>query len=755
MSIIRQGSVIGASLHDASAASVAGVSASALDFAAADPFAGLPLKDENGSGTGTAAVGASGAQHIDGLLSGVRWNGAITYSDPDSALDYQASHPENFTNLSQLSATQLAMVHAVLNEATYTQLPGAYSYSVEGLTNLSVTYGASGSGNSTIRLVNTSDPGTAYAYYPSTGVWGGDVFFGPSGDFPTMGNYDAFTIIHEIGHALGLKHGHETNVYGALPFDTDSMEYSVMTYRSYVGSDAQFVYNETWGYAQTFMMYDIAALQYMYGADFNLNSGNTVYSWNPTSGESYVNGTLAIDPGANRIFQTVWDGNGIDTYDLSNYATNLSIDLNPGGYSTFSSAQRAYLGGGPNGGYARGNVFNALQYQNDARSLIENATGGSGDDSIVGNAAANVLQGGAGNDTLRGNGGNDSLYGGAGNDLLEGGSGVDYESGGDGNDVFEFHVGFTYPNTVDGGTGTDTFDFRAIGGGFSGTGIEISLASGYSDIGGTMALLNLENVRGSDSAEAIEGNNAANLLQGYGGNDTMGGGGGNDTLEGGNGNDVLGGGAGNDRHVGGNGDDTVFAGTGNDTAIGGGGNDSLVGGAGNDRFQGDAGNDTVLGGSGNDTALGGAGNDSLVGEAGSDSLQGQAGNDTLYGGAGKDLLQGGGGNDRFVFIAAGESPLGAACDVLQAGGGGTAFDGAGNAPGDRIDLSGIDANVTAAGNQAFIFGGTGKGHVWCVNSGNITSVFANVDNDAAAEFQLNIYDTGVLAGAYRAADFIL
>ena len=134
---------------------------------------------------------------------------------------------------------------------------------------------------------------------------------------------------------------------------------------------------------------------------------------------------LAIAPGGNRIFQTIWDGNGYDTYDLSNYSTNLDINLSPGSHSTFSTAQLAYLGGGPNGGYARGNVFNALQYHGDPRSLIEMAIGGSGDDRIVGNAAANTLIGNAGNDDLAGVAGNDALYGGDGNDWLDGGAGAD------------------------------------------------------------------------------------------------------------------------------------------------------------------------------------------------------------------------------------------------------------------------------------------------------------------------------------------
>ena len=116
----------------------------------------------------------------------------------------------------------------------------------------------------------------------------------------------------------------------------------------------------------------------------------------------------------------------------------------------------------------------------------------------------------------------------------------------------------------------------------------------------------------------------------------------------------------------------------------------------------------------------------------------------------------GSGRDVFDFNLISDSPTGANCDQLRAGGGAVAFEGAGGAPGDKIDLSSLDANVNAAGDQAFIFGGTGIRHVWCVNSGTTTRVFANVDGDAAAEVQIDIFDGAVvLASAYKAVDFIL
>ena len=83
--------------------------------------------------------------------------------------------------------------------------------------------------------------------------------------------------------------------------------------------------------------------------------------------------------------------------------------------------------------------------------------------------------------------------------MLEGGGGADRELGGAGNDRFVLHVGFAVGNVWDWGAGTDTFDFRAIGAGFSG--ISINLVLGYADGAGTSSLVGIENVWGSDSAE--------------------------------------------------------------------------------------------------------------------------------------------------------------------------------------------------------------------------------------------------------------
>ncbi len=164
------------------------------------------------------------------------------------------------------------------------------------------------------------------------------------------------------------------------------------------------------------MMDDIAALQYLYGANFSV-LGPTRYSWNPGTGETMVNGVGQGRPGTagdaaadrNKIFLTLWNRDGKDaTYDFSAYHSGVQVNLNPGQCSTASGAQLAQLGLAE---HAKGNVYNAMQYNNDARSLIANAVGGSGDDVIIGNSADNVLEGGLGNNTIDGCGGyNTAVY---------------------------------------------------------------------------------------------------------------------------------------------------------------------------------------------------------------------------------------------------------------------------------------------------------------------------------------------------------
>jgi hypothetical protein len=191
-----------------------------------------------------------------------------------------------------------------------------------------------------------------------------------------------------------------------------------MTYRSFVGANLNGYTVRDGSYPVGLMIADIEALQYLYGADYGTNSTDSVYTFSSTTGVMSINGVAQLSSVANKIFRTIWDGGGNDTYDLSNYTTNLQINLEPGGWSTFSTTQLADLGGGfyP-GKLARGNVANAELYQGNTASLIENAIGGTGNDTIIGNQANNVLNG---------NGGNDTLEGGLGNDTLIGGAGIDY-----------------------------------------------------------------------------------------------------------------------------------------------------------------------------------------------------------------------------------------------------------------------------------------------------------------------------------------
>ncbi len=371
----------------------------------------------------------SGNVYVDALLSDVKWaTSRLTYSFPTSANHYGAFYGEEPTNgFGAFSASHKAAVRAVLK---------LYA-SVSNLTFQAIT--ETTSHHAELRYALSNEPYTAWAYFPSSFDFGGDVWLNKAGrkyDNPIKGNYAFMTIVHETGHALGLEHPHEGS--SILPLARDSVQHTVMSYRSYAGASIGRGYgNEEWSYPQSLMMDDIAAIQHMYGANYATNSGNTTYAWLPTTGEMIVNGHRQGAPGGNRIFQTVWDGNGFDTYDFSRYTTSLAIDLNPGAWTKTTLAQRPMVDEGRKK-FAAGSIANALLYNDDTRSLIEKAVGGSGRDIIKGNTAANILKGNSGNDKLYGREGSDILNGGSGNDKLFGQSGADVLTGGKGADTFVF-----------------------------------------------------------------------------------------------------------------------------------------------------------------------------------------------------------------------------------------------------------------------------------------------------------------------------
>jgi len=340
---------------------------------------------------GISYVSRTGNQDIDGVLVGTKWDTlSLTFSFPSQASFYGSGYGsgEPSSAFEALNAQQkIAVRESFAMISSYTKL-----------TFTEITESASQ--HADLRHAMSDLPGTAWGYYPSSDPAGGDSWYRNSGggyDDPVLGNYAYFTFMHEIGHNLGLKHGHDGGAFGPMTAEHDSHEYSIMTYRSYVGSPGEYYTNETWGGPQSMMISDIAALQHMYGADYTTHSGNTTYRWSPDSGEMFINGIGQGTPGGNRIFRTVWDGNGTDTYDLSNYSGGITIDLRPGEWTTTSEVQLANLG---DGNYARGNIANALLFGGDTRSLIENAIGSSGDDVIFGNTASNAIDGRDGTDTI-------------------------------------------------------------------------------------------------------------------------------------------------------------------------------------------------------------------------------------------------------------------------------------------------------------------------------------------------------------------
>ncbi|WP_051248877.1 beta strand repeat-containing protein [Inquilinus limosus] len=436
----------------------------------------------------------------------------------------------------------------------------------------------------------------------------------------------------------------------------------------------------------------------------------------------------------------------------------------------------------------------------DTLTSIENATGTTFNDSLIGSDGANVLDGHDGDDGLRGGAGTDSLIGGAGTDTagygdsaagvmvdLTAGTGAGGDAEGDtlatienvnGSAFNDTLIGAAGANVLAGGAGDDTLrggagadtlngadgsDFASYEG--SAAAVTVNLQAGTASGGDAQGdtLTAIENLIGSGNADQLTGSAADNILRGGAGTDTINGGGGNDSVDAGSENDVVSGGAGIDSLWGGAGDDEIDGGDGNDSLQGAAGADAITGGAGIDTASytasragvtvdlatgtgigGDAEGDTLTG---VENLVGSNANDTLSGNGGNNGLWGGAGDDVLTGGAGADTLKGGAGNDSFVYAAIGDSTVAASGkDVI-----------ADFTTGDRIDLSGIDADSnTGNGDTAFAFG-TGNftaaaGQVRVVDFGDgRQGVYLEVNGDKTPDAIITVYSDHALT----AADFVL
>jgi len=356
----------------------------------------------------------TGNRNVDAILIGSKWGSTtLTYSFPTSGSNYNGAFLDsNGVNVYHLG---LGPQQQAAARAAFAQLA-----SLTGLTFTEITETDTVHANIRISQTADQDAPSAYGGFPSDfrGV-AGDIWFGrtnqPYYDLAFKGTWGFATMMHEIGHTMGLKHGHQDYTssdlslyFGTSPRfgtqsltpDRDGQSWSLMTYTPAPFTNSNFA-GEKINQPQSYMQYDVAALQYLYGANYNTNSGDSVYTFSQTTGEMFINGVGQGAPAGNKIYATLWDGGGNDTIDVSNYSNGVTVDLRPGEFSTLDTAQLANNLAYQNlVNLAPGNIAMSLLYNNDSRSLIENVKGGSGNDIFVGNTANNFLDGGAGSDTV-------------------------------------------------------------------------------------------------------------------------------------------------------------------------------------------------------------------------------------------------------------------------------------------------------------------------------------------------------------------
>lgn len=619
-----------------------------------------------------------------------------------------------------------------------------------------------------------------------SGNRGNDVLDGGAGDDILNGGAGADTLIGGLGNDTYYVDNAADQAIEAPGEGSDTV-YVNVDYGLAAGSEVEFLRANGGAHGLT-----------LTGNEFD----NTIVGWsgNDTLYGGDGNDTLSGLTGADYME----GGAGNDTYYVDN-AGDQVVEAPSGGTDTVFVNVSWALGGDSEVEFLRAN--------GGVGGLT--LTGNAFANTIVGWSGNDTLNGGDGNDALSGGAGNDVLDGGTGSDRMEGGTGNDtyyvdhpgdqvVEGVGCGFDTVFSAIGYTLGDNVEnltltgsanlngtgnalgnvltGNDGANVLDGRAgadvMSGGAgndtyyvdnpgdqvieaSGNGIDtVYVNTSYALATGSE--VEVLRANGGVGGLTLTGNEFGNTIVGWSGADSLYGGDGDDTLSGLTGADRMEGGAGNDVYYVDNAGDHVIE------AVGGGMdtvwasvNYALEAGSEVEVLRANAGStgltltgnefaNGIVGSTGADVLNGGDGNDSLSGLSGNDILNGGDGADVLTGGTGADRLSGGTGANTFVFASA-----------LDIGGGAT---GLGHdvildwAPGDRIDLSAIDANLTAAGDQAFTFidtgafsGIAGQLHIVQDAANNVTFIEGDANANKIADFQLELSGVQTL----HSADFVL